>query len=86
MSEYDPDWSVKAAEAALDAFDAKACLDLERDKGPSLAMWHLFVCLHELAARKGIDLDKEFKDATREFLDMVDNGTITIPAPTAPVP
>jgi len=85
MSDTD-NWSVKATSAAIDAFDAHSGLDLETDKGPGLAIWHLLVGMRELCALQGIDFDDIQKDAAREFRNMVDNGSILVPAPAAPTP
>jgi len=84
MSDNDNDWSVKATEAAIEAFDARSGLDLDRDKGPGLAVWHLLVGMQELCARHGLDFDDIQKDAVREFRNMVDNGSISIPTTPAP--
>lgn len=80
---YDTDWSVRATEAALDAFDRTSFLDLERHKGPELAMWHLLVGMQELCARKGINFETLQSEASEGFREMVDNGSISLPGSTA---
>lgn len=60
-------WSRRACDAALDAFAEKSRLELQRETGPELTIWHLLVSLQEVCADNGLNFDELVKETVDHF-------------------